>query len=664
MSRRSKKKALDVPSSLTVSPAGERPGAADSRPPASECRRFGLDDRWGVAGLCLALSPRNRNWLFGLFLIAATLIAYLPVWHASFIWDDDVLLTASPLIKDPHGWYRFWCTTTTPDYCPVTSTSFWLEWRLWGTNATGYHVTNVLLHTASAILLWRVLARLKIPGAKLAAAIFALHPVNVASVAWIAERKNTLAMLFFMMTLLCYLKFDDANLRRWYWISASAFALALLSKTAAVPLPFVLLGIGWWRRGRVEWKDIFRSATFFCAAGSLALITIRFQYHNAIGHDIVRTDDFWSRLAVAGRAVWFYFYKGVFPAGLVPVYPRWHTGAVSMVSFTPGLLLAAGFFLCWRYRAKWGKAPLLGFGYSVVMLLPVLGFLNIYFFRYSLVADHWQYFAIVGIIALAAAGIATALHRFGKLKMSFCGALLLLLGILTWRQANIYRDAKTLWRATLAGNPDCAVAHDGLGYVLLQNGKRNESIVHFQQALQIEPDYAQAHYNLGNALFQKGGVDAAIAHFQRALQINPDYAEAHNNLGGALLQEGAVDEAIAHFQKALQIKPDDVEAHNNLGNALFQKRNVDEAISLFPKGVANQSGLCGGPQQPRQRSTPKERCGRSDCPFPKGVANQSRLYGSPLQPWQCSAPKGKRGRSDCSLQNGAANQSRLCGGPQ
>ena len=537
-------------------------------------------------------SSGNHGWLFVLFLVAATLIAYLPVWHAGFIWDDDILLTANPLIKDPHGWWRFWVTTRTPDYFPVFSSTFWLEWRLWGMNATGYHVTNVLLHASSAILLWRVLARLKIPGAKLASAVFALHPVNVASVAWIAELKNTLSFFFFALSLLGYLKFEDTNLGRWYWISAGAFVLALLSKTAAAPLPFVLLGIAWWRRGRVEWKDIFRSAAFFGVAGALALITIWFQYHNAIRHDIVRTDGLGSRLAVAGRAVWFYFFKALFPLNLIPIYPRWNTGAVTMISFVPGLLLVAVFFACWLYRAKWGKPFLLGLGYFVVMLLPVLGFLDISFFRYSLVADHYQYFAIVGVIALASAGITAVLNPFPKGKIFFCGALLLLLGVLTWRQADVYGGAETFWRTTLAGNPDSAVAYDGLGYVLLQNGKADDALEHFQKALQINPDYAQAHYNLGRVLFQNGDVDGAIPQFQKALQINPDYAQAHNNLGGALLLKGNVDEAIPHFQKALQINPNNAEAHYNLGNALV-KEQCGRSGRPISNGAANQSGLCG-----------------------------------------------------------------------
>jgi Flp pilus assembly protein TadD len=527
----------------------------------------------------------NHGWVFGLFVVAATLIAYLPVWHGGFIWDDDLLLTANPLVKDPHGWYRFWWTTSTPDYFPVMSSTFWLEWRLWGMNAAGYHVVNVLLHAVNAILLWRVLTRLKIPGAKLGAAIFALHPVNVESVAWIAELKNTLSMFFFAWTLLCYLKFEDTNLRRWYWISVAAFFFALLSKTAAAPLPFILLGIAWWQRGRIEQKDLFRSAAFFGAAGLLALVTIHFQYHNAIGHDIVRTDDFWSRLAIAGRAVWFYFYKTLWPLDLSPIFPRWHAGDLNWISFVPGILLAAGFFVCWQFRAAWGKPFLFGLGYAVVMFLPVLGFVNIYYFRFSFVASHWQYFSIIGPIALAAAGITMALDHFGKSKIIFGGALLLLLGFLTWRQADIYLNAKTLWSATLEKNPDCAVAHNNLGFVELQNGDVDEALPLFEKAVLLQPDDSNAQKNLGSALLEKDRVDDAIGYFQTALKLKPDDSGARNNLGFAFFKKGRVDDAIAEYQAALKIQPDAAGVHHNYGLALFKQGRVDEAMSHYQKAL-------------------------------------------------------------------------------
>ena len=434
----------------------------------------------------------NRGWAFALFVIVATVIAYQPMWFAGFIWDDDVLCTANPLIKDPHGWYHFWFTTKTPDYFPVMSSVFWVEWRLWEMHAVGYHMVNVLLHAVDAILLWRLLARLKVPGAKLAAAIFALHPVNAESVAWIAELKNTLSLFFFVLSLLWYLKFDDTCRRRWYALSLWAFLFALLSKIEVAPLPFVLLGIAWWRRGRVEWKDIRRSIPFFAAAFLLGLVSIWFQNHNAIGRDVVRTDNIWSRLAGAGWVVWFYLGKTLLPLHLIPVYPRWQIDPTLLLSYVPGLLLVAVFLLGWWQRERWGKALLFGLGYAVLMFLPVLGFLNISYFRYSLVANHWQYFSIIGPVALLAAGFTMAAGYLEKqpafLKPLLAGVLLAVLGILTWQQASIFQTAETLWRTTASLNPECFVAHDNLGFILLQRDEVDPALDQIQTAVELQPD--------------------------------------------------------------------------------------------------------------------------------------------------------------------------------
>ena len=529
-------------------------------------------------------------WLPALLLIAATLAAYWPVLNAGFIWDDTTFLLANPLIKNSGGLYDLWFATRTPDYFPMTSTSLWLEWRLWGANATGYHLTNLALHALSAVLCWRVLERLKIPGAWLAAAIFAVHPVNVESVAWITERKNTLAMFFYVWTLLLFLWFEDTGLRRWYGLSAVAFVLALLSKTAVVPLPFVLLGVAWWRRGRIERRDVWRSSLFFAMAAVLGLITVWFQYHKAIREEIVRDDNFWSRLAIAGKAVWFYLYKAVIPLDLVYVYPRWPTGETSGRAFIPALLVVLALLAGWYFRRRvWVRALLAGFGYFVLLLLPVLGFLNIYFMKYSLVADHYQYFSIIGPIALVATAITLALRKVGNsmafLRPVVCGTVLLALGVLTWRQCGTYADNKTIWRATIAGNPDCVIAHNNLGTEFLAAGEYAEALRQFQDVLKLQPGHANAHYNMGLVLSAQGRLEEAMSHFGEALRLKPDFAAVHYDWGVVLHQSGRIAEAIEQYQQAVKLTPDDARAHFNLGMALASQGRHDEAVPHFEEAL-------------------------------------------------------------------------------
>ena len=520
-------------------------------------------------------SSWRRDWLPGFFLVAVTLAAYQPIWHAGFIWDDDAMLLNNALIHQAGGWYRAWFNRAADDFVPVTITSLWLEWRLWGANPLGYHLDNLLLHVGSALLLWHLLLRLKIPGAWLAAAVFAVHPVNVESVAWITQRKNTLTMLFFLTALRCYLTFEDSGRRRWYWLSTGLYFLALMGKTAVVPLPIVLLGLAWWRRGRIERKDVQRNLIFIAlaAAGSFGAIWI--QHRANIVGEVVRTDSFWRRLAGAGWVLWFYLGKALLPLNLSFVYPRWEIPAGNPLSYVPLVFWVAGLWMCWRCRDGWGQGALFALGYFSVMLVPVLGFLNIYFMRFSLVADHWQYFAIIGPIALATALIIR--------KPAAGAALLLVLGVLTWKQCGVYANAETLWQATLRQNPNCWMAHYNFGLVLFQEGRMDDAMSQYEQTLEIKPDYAKADNNLGLALAQTGRMDEAIRHFQAALQSEPANTDSHINLGTALLQKGRADEAMGHFQKVLELSADSADAHYGLGNAFSQKGMTAEAILQYQK---------------------------------------------------------------------------------
>ncbi|HVM51097.1 MAG TPA: tetratricopeptide repeat protein [Candidatus Acidoferrum sp.] len=568
------------------------------------------------AGQACARGTRNTHLIPALLLLAVTFAAYQPLWHAGFIWDDDSFLTNNPVIQGAHGLYRIWFTASTPDYFPLTSSVLWLEWRIWGNHPLGYHLVNVLLHAMSAVLLWRILRRLQMPGAILAAAVFAVHPVNVESVAWITEGKNTLAMVFYLTSLLFYVRVEDqhvagppssklhARSTLFYSLSLLAFACALLSKTAVVPLPFVLLALAWWRRGKVEWQDVQRTIPFFAIAAALGLVTVWFQSHRAIAQDVVRTDDFWSRLAGAGWAVWFYLYKAVLPVNLAFIYPRWNITPVSLWSYVPLALWVTALVLCWRLRRQWSRATFFALAYFTLLLLPVLGFVNIYFMRYSLVADHWQYFAIIGPIALAGAGVARGAcvlrvldspptrhaTRNTNASLPFSMLIVLALGLLTWKQCRAYVSEEALWVATLRLNPECWVAHGNLADILAHEGRGDQAITEYRTALRLHPDYAPGHNNLGIALGRKGQTDEAIAELQRAVQLDPGYASAHNNLGNLLLAGGRAAEAMTHYREALRIRPADAIAHLNLGVALQKTGQSAEAIAEYQQALVLRPG--------------------------------------------------------------------------
>jgi protein O-mannosyl-transferase len=515
------------------------------------------------------------------------MLAYQQAWNGKPIWDDDAHIT-KPELRSLDGLRRIWVEPgVTQQYYPLTHGVFWVEHKLWGDSPLGYHLTNILLHTISCLLIFKILRRLGVPGAYLAAVIFALHPVHVESVAWITQLKNTLSGTLYLGSALAYLEFDRDRRKALYATANSLFMLALMAKTVVATLPAALLLVFWWRRGNLSCKrDVLPLLPFFVAGIAFGLFTalVELKLIGAEGSEF--SLSFLERLLIAGRAFWFYLGELLWPANLAFIYPRWN---VSESVWWQYLFPAAAFLLLavlwlWRWR---GSA--VAFLFFAGTLFPALGFFNVYPFRFSYVADHFQYLASIGPIALAAAGIATALNSLKKgnrvLRPLICGILILMLGVLTRQQCAMYSDIETLFQTTLERNPSCWMAHNNLGVARLQKGQVDEAIGHYQKAVAIKPDYAEAYRNLGNAFLQKGQVDQAMAHFQKAFEISPDYADAHKNFGNAFLQKGQVDEAITHYQKALEIKPDKADAYSNLGNAFLQKGLVDQAMAQFQKAL-------------------------------------------------------------------------------
>ncbi|MGA2059704.1 MAG: tetratricopeptide repeat protein [Thermoguttaceae bacterium] len=537
-------------------------------------------------------------------LALAVFTAYFPSLNGGFIWDDEALLTKNLLVKASAGLHRIWCTTDPTDYWPLTNTSFWIEWRLWDINSTGYHVANLVLHIAASLLIWTILRKLTIPGAFLAALIFALHPVNVESVAWIAQRKNTLSMLFFLFSILWYMKFNElarprlaakqfaarrppstAHCVLWYGLSLAAFMLAMLSKGSAAVLPALVLGIIWWRRSLTK-QDFLRTAPFFIVAAALTLVNIWFQ-RSDVG-EIIRNAGFVERLLGAGVVVCFYLYKALLPIDLAFIYPQWHIEADNPQWWLPLLAVLAVTAVLWWFRKGWSRPLLFAWGFFCVSLVPVMGFTDVGFMKYSLFADHYQHIAVIGVIALAAAGWSiwhqrarNAAHWTTAIAVATVGAFT----FLTYLQNELYRDAVTLYQDTLVKNPECWIAYNNLGVELFQAGQFQAPIKYFEQALHLKPNYATARNNLGLALNKAGRFQEAIENYEQALSLQPKYAEARNNLGYALASAGRLQEAIEHYREVLRLKADYPVAHNNLAMALLQTGRFQEAIEHYEQAL-------------------------------------------------------------------------------
>jgi tetratricopeptide (TPR) repeat protein len=531
-------------------------------------------------------SSRRRAFVFALVLVAVTIFAYRPAWNGGFLWDDDVYITNNELLTAPDGLRRIWFSLDSPSqYFPLVYTTFRVEHAIWGLDPTGYHWVNLLLHVANALLVWLVLVRLKVSGAWLAGAIFALHPVQVESVAWITERKNVLMGFFFLLTLLAWIAFVDGRTKRpwlFYGLALILYLLALSAKTTACTLPAALFLILWLQRTPISWKRVFQIIPFLVLGIAMGLLAMWWErYHQGTSRAVFTFLSPIERVLVASRAVWFYLSKLVWPSSLTFIYPRWDIALSHLLSYA---WLLAGAITCGALcflRRYWGRGVEVATGFFVVTLSPVLGFIMLYTFRYTFVADHYQYLACIGPIALASAGLANLADTFKNgraLILSTALCVVALLAALTWRQAAMYGDIDTLWRTTLARNTGCWMAHNNLGMVLFEKGKLDEAIHHYQRTLEMQPDFWDADYNLGTALLGKGQVDEAIFYCDKAVRMQPNDPDAHVAFANALLQKKRTDDAIAHYQKAVAIRPDYFLARYGLGHALLEKGKVDAAI--------------------------------------------------------------------------------------
>jgi len=556
------------------------------------------------------------NLLFFAGLTAAVIAAYLPSMKGGLLWDDDAHVTR-PELRTLEGLRRIWFQPgSTQQYYPAAHTAFWLEHHLWGDATLGYHAANVLEHALAACLLALVLGTLGVPGARLAAALFALHPLSVESVAWISEQKNTLSAVFYMASALAYLRFDNGGRRPAAYAAATAFfLLAVLTKSVTATLPAALLLALGWRHGRVEWrKDVLPLVPWVAAAGAVAVFTGWIEHRMIAENGAEDPLDWAQRLLLPGRIIAFYVGHLFWPAGLTFIYPKWTVSPLEGWQYLFPLGVAGALAVLWRL----GRGAAAGALFLIGSLAPALGLFNIYPFRYSYVADHFQYIAGLGVLVPVAAGLTlagrawegaagaggaagAAPERRGRPRSAGSGegirlaarwavrcaapSLVALLAILTWRQAHVYRGSETLYRATIARNPSCWMARTNLGILLLQTKRAPEALGQFKAALRDNPGFPEGLCDLGNAYQALGHSREAIAEYTLALRNGPRLAIVERDLGNALYTSQRYPEAADHYARSLRLNPADPQAQFNYGSALFKTARFAEAARHYGEAL-------------------------------------------------------------------------------
>jgi Tfp pilus assembly protein PilF len=528
-------------------------------------------------------------WVPALLIVLMTFWVYAPAIRGEWLWDDKELISQNEVILDPHGLWRIWSDPgSLVDYYPVLSSVEWCEWRLFHQQTAGYHLVNIALHLLSAFLVWRLLAKFGLRLAWLGGLIFALHPVQVESVAWVAELKNTLSLPFFLLAMCAYVDFDENRKRRDYFWALGLFVVAMLCKTTVIMFPVVILLYAGWNRGRIRSADLKASAAFFAVSLVLGWVTLWFQQHHAINGHEIEVGGFPARIALAGTSILFYFLNCVWPAGLLPIYPKWTINPPGAFQFLPWLALAGVSFVGWLKWATWGRHALLGLGFFVINLLPFVGWSTANFMSFSWVVDHVLYVPLIGLVGLLTAALDLAYENSGAMRPVVVAFMTAILAGLAWESheyAGKFINQHTLWTYTLEHNPEAWPAHNNLGNYLLSIGHTEEAIDHFKQALRIDPQLPSVHNNLGNAYQSQKLYPQAIEQYQIALNIDAGYEQAHQAMALALSRIGKISEALEHYRLALEINPNDTKTRMDYADLLLQSGRATEAAEQYERAL-------------------------------------------------------------------------------
>ena len=544
------------------------------------------------------------------------LVPFLPALGNGFVWDDEENLVTNPAYRGL-GWPQLrWMLTTVHvgHFIPVTWVSFALDYLVWGMNPFGYHLTNLLLHAANAVLVVLVARRLLAKaglagraldaGSVLAALFFAVHPLRAESVAWVTERRDVLSGLFFLATILLYLAAADAEGRRrvrLLALSVGAYALALGSKSLVMTLPVVLVLLDVYplrRIGPPARRGVWIEKLPYVA---LSLVAAGVSYYGAVFGTALGAYPWPTRIYRTVYTLWFFFVKTLLPVGLSPLYeipaqpsllePRFLASLIGCAVIAAALLLL---------RRRW-PAALAAAVFYVVVLAPVSGL--VVSSGFQLAADRYSYLSCLGWALLVGAAGAWLARRWerGALRPA-AGALaagvavlgLLTLGTLTWRQVQIWRDTPTLWRHALAVSPQCAACENNLGVWQMRQGDPAAALEHFRRAGAIRPDRFTIHdTNAGLALAKLGRTSEAIQQYRQVLRREPTVFDVRVHLVTALWRSGRQEEAVEQLREAVRVAPTSGLAHGSLGTALLAVGRAEEAVGHFQRAVALNPALAG-----------------------------------------------------------------------
>ena len=546
----------------------------------------------------------RQTVLWGLALCAMVAVSYYPALSAGFVWDDEIF-AEEPAVRAWSGLWRIWFSPAEMEmedhYWPVLYTTFWLEHKFWGLDPFGYHLVNVLLYMANVLLLWRLLRSLFVPGAWAVAAVFAVHPMHVESVAWAIGRKDLLSGLFYMAAALCWIRYTEGvgdsrgrlpgsfpGPRPGLYLSAlGLFAAAMLSKSVAVTLPVAFAIWLWWKNGQVTWTDVWRIAPFFLVALSIALADL--SYYTS-GRDFTFDYGLLERVLIAAHALWFYVGKLVWPADLAVIHPLWNIDAGDLLAWSFLIAVVAVAALLWFGRHRLGRGPLAGAVFFAVTLSPMLGFVDYLYMQFSFVADRYAYLAGIGVIAVLIGAASHGARRLPSLaRIGASGVLVAVLAVfgkLTWDQAGIYRDEITFFNHIISLNPQARSVHYNLANALIAAGRPEEALAASRIAVGKRPDYASVHVTRGIALLALDRLDEATDSLGRALELDSGHKIARYNMAEIRRGQGRFEESVVSYREVLETDPAFAVAYAGMGEALFRLGQHEEAVESLEQALS------------------------------------------------------------------------------